>query len=58
MKNFNQVLDVLKGEKAVQVIKVGAMVASVVGMVGTAFATTMDNKNTLKKLVDDHFNKQ
>lgn len=58
MKNFNKVLEFLEKDKVVTVIRVGATVASVVGMVGTAFATSVTNKHTLEKLVDDHFNNQ
>ena len=57
MKNFN-VTEILKNDKVVTGLKIGAMGATLLCTIVTAIVTTAENKNTLAKLVDDHFNKQ
>lgn len=56
MKNFN-VTELLSNDKVVTGLKVGAMGLSIVGTVVAAIATTAENKKTLTKLVDNHFDK-
>ena len=56
MKNFKNVNELLNNDKVATAVKIGAMVCSVVGMVGTALVTSVENKKTLAKLVDSHFN--
>lgn len=57
MKNFN-VTEILKNDKVLAGLKIGAMGATLLGTVVTAIVTSAENKNTLAKLVDEHFNKQ
>lgn len=39
----------------VKIIKILSIIASVAGMIGSNWADTMENKNTLKELTDLHF---
>jgi len=41
----------------VKIIKIASIVASIVGMIGSSWADSMENKNTLKELTDLHFEK-
>lgn len=39
----------------VKIIKILSIVASIAGMIGSNWADSMENKNTLKELTDLHF---
>ena len=41
----------------VKVVKVGSVVASVLSVIGTAWAGTKENQATLEALVEKHLNK-
>jgi len=43
--------------KLVKVVKIGSILLSVAGMIGSAWAGSQENKLELEKLVNDHFNK-
>jgi len=39
----------------VKVIKISSWIASALGAIGAAWATSVENKTLIKKLVEDHF---
>lgn len=41
----------------VKIVKVASMVASVIGMIGSAWASSKENKVILENLVNEHFQK-
>lgn len=41
----------------VKIVKIASMVASVIGMVGSAWASSKENKIVLENLVNEHFQK-
>lgn len=41
----------------VKIVKIGSMVASVAGMIGSAWSTSQENKETLAKLVAQQLKK-
>lgn len=41
----------------VKIIKILSITASIAGMIGSSWADSLENKNTLKELTDLHFKK-
>lgn len=41
----------------IKIVKVASMVASVIGMIGSAWASSKENKVILENLVNEHFQK-
>lgn len=43
--------------KLVKIVKIGSIVLSIAGMIGSAWAGSQENKLELAKLVNDHLGK-
>ena len=41
----------------VKVVKIASMAASVVGMIGSSWASSKENQSTLEQLAKEHFQK-
>lgn len=44
-------------KKIIKIIKIASVLASVLGMIGSSWADSKENEQTLKSLVDSHFEK-
>lgn len=45
-------------KRLIKIIKIASVVASVLGVIGSSFADSQENKLALKELVDSHFNNE
>lgn len=47
----------MKKINIVQIVKIASMAASIIGMIGSSWASSKENKAILKDLVNEHFQK-